>query len=245
MAKSFRNRERFMGDSGYLIHFGIKGQKWGVRRFQNEDGSLTEEGKIRYLGISNANAMNVERLYNEVVDRSNKDLKRINKKYDNVDLTTDDRANLEYTKEVLDSWQKNYRDVLAKDIGTDPSTLQGQKWLDEVYGYRSNMDTEIESLEKKINASEKKKSGNLKGSTKRSIPDYDDKMARKIKENYSPKEIKNSVNSIVEYFKGNGIDILREIKDDKNGRLLKDADVNEQFYILMRMFDETAFDDLD
>ena len=31
-----------------LIHFGIPGQKWGVRRYQNEDGTLTEEGKARY-----------------------------------------------------------------------------------------------------------------------------------------------------------------------------------------------------
>ena len=31
-----------------LYHFGIKGQKWGVRRFQNADGTLTEEGKKRY-----------------------------------------------------------------------------------------------------------------------------------------------------------------------------------------------------
>lgn len=31
-----------------LIHAGIKGQKWGVRRFQYEDGSLTPEGKRRY-----------------------------------------------------------------------------------------------------------------------------------------------------------------------------------------------------
>ena len=34
--------------AGYLIHYGIKGQKKGQRRFQNEDGSLTEEGKRRY-----------------------------------------------------------------------------------------------------------------------------------------------------------------------------------------------------
>lgn len=33
--------------STYLIHHGIKGQKWGVRRFQNSDGTLTEEGKRR------------------------------------------------------------------------------------------------------------------------------------------------------------------------------------------------------
>lgn len=31
-----------------LFHYGIKGQKWGVRRFQNSDGTLTEEGKLRY-----------------------------------------------------------------------------------------------------------------------------------------------------------------------------------------------------
>lgn len=32
-----------------LEHFGIKGQKWGVRRYQNPDGSLTSAGKKRYL----------------------------------------------------------------------------------------------------------------------------------------------------------------------------------------------------
>lgn len=33
----------------YLAHWGIKGQKWGIRRFQNPDGSLTAEGRKRYL----------------------------------------------------------------------------------------------------------------------------------------------------------------------------------------------------
>ena len=33
----------------YLEHHGIKGQKWGQRRYQNEDGSLTSEGISRYL----------------------------------------------------------------------------------------------------------------------------------------------------------------------------------------------------
>ena len=30
-----------------IAHHGIQGQKWGVRRFQNPDGSLTDEGRRR------------------------------------------------------------------------------------------------------------------------------------------------------------------------------------------------------
>jgi hypothetical protein len=33
--------------SAYIYHHGIKGQKWGVRRFQNPDGTLTSAGKAR------------------------------------------------------------------------------------------------------------------------------------------------------------------------------------------------------
>ena len=40
--------------SQYLVHHGVKGQKWGVRRYQNPDGTLTEEG-YRYYGIKRRN----------------------------------------------------------------------------------------------------------------------------------------------------------------------------------------------
>lgn len=35
-------------ENNELIHAGIKGMKWGVRRYQNKDGSLTDLGKRRY-----------------------------------------------------------------------------------------------------------------------------------------------------------------------------------------------------
>ena len=48
----YTNLERFKNNdsSDSLKHYGIKNQKWGIRRWQNADGTFNEEGKIRYFG---------------------------------------------------------------------------------------------------------------------------------------------------------------------------------------------------
>lgn len=38
---------------GYLVHHGILGQRWGIRRYQNADGTLTEEGKRHQKQLQN------------------------------------------------------------------------------------------------------------------------------------------------------------------------------------------------
>ena len=49
--------------SNYLAHHGIKGQKWGVRRFQNPDGTLTDEGRKRYLNSDGSLTKKGEKQY--------------------------------------------------------------------------------------------------------------------------------------------------------------------------------------
>ena len=46
--------------SDELRHYGIKGQRWGVRRFQEEDGSLTPAGKERYADDLDSNKKQIQ-----------------------------------------------------------------------------------------------------------------------------------------------------------------------------------------
>lgn len=48
--------------SNELYHHGIKGQKWGVRRFQYSDGTLTPQGRKRYGGNTSEMEKRVENI---------------------------------------------------------------------------------------------------------------------------------------------------------------------------------------
>lgn len=84
----------------YISHHGIKGQKWGVRRFQNEDGSLTGAGRSRYLsGTGHRIAAKVydvnERYY---AKRGNKLMASTNRSAKERALAKAKRANPEYER---------------------------------------------------------------------------------------------------------------------------------------------------
>lgn len=64
-------------EDNYIAHFGIKGQKWGVRRYQNPDGTLTEAGKAHYSVNTGGN----ERLANKFI-KENAKLQKLSDKAD-------------------------------------------------------------------------------------------------------------------------------------------------------------------
>lgn len=61
-----------------LYHHGILGMKWGVRRFQNKNGSLTSRGKKRRMSqdARDAHKLRKKKLY----EMSNDELKTLNKR---------------------------------------------------------------------------------------------------------------------------------------------------------------------
>lgn len=70
-----------------LIHYGIRGQKWGVRRFQNPDGTLTDAGKKRYnVSSMDVSAKRIERDHRSGKIDADKLLKSGAKKLSDEDL---------------------------------------------------------------------------------------------------------------------------------------------------------------
>ena len=63
-----------------LYHWGIKGMKWGVRRYQNADGTLTDAGKRRYGEPSDDSKMAKEIKKKRVDQMTNAELKKLNER---------------------------------------------------------------------------------------------------------------------------------------------------------------------
>ena len=75
-----------------LYHWGIKGMKWGVRRYQNSDGSLTAAGRKRYTDKDgNLNAAGKKKFGNSVKTKNESEAETPKRK--SVKDMTDDELN--------------------------------------------------------------------------------------------------------------------------------------------------------
>ena len=118
----------------YLAHHGIKGQKWGVRRFQNKDGSLNAAGKKRYGDTSETyNAVkNARKAQREAYSQYNRSfnkaantsvLRNLTKKgreiYNNRwDKAAEDADKYETSKAATKAAKQAYKDAYNKNLET-------------------------------------------------------------------------------------------------------------------------------
>lgn len=105
-------------EHNYLCHYGVLGMKWGIRRYQNKDGTLTSEGRHRYvktMGKENVTALE----FKEKSKRSHK-------------LTKEQRH--EGTVKILSSREDTYEEAIKFDKAR-------KKWDDAV----SDLDKRIKN----------------------------------------------------------------------------------------------------
>lgn len=136
----------------HLQHEGIKGMHWGVRRYQNKDGSLTPEGRRHYSNLKQAYkdaqregsyaAYNYKRSSKE----ANNYLKRAVRKAGSLDNLSDaqlkklrkKQAMAEYFKEdyekkyqkareLTDAAKDRYGRLSVRDLKTRSANINGQK----------------------------------------------------------------------------------------------------------------------
>lgn len=116
------------------MHYGIKGMKWGVRRYQNKDGTLTKKGKTEAR-----KAFQTELILNNSQNPSrNKRTLKVMDKYDRYRTDTQRQATQQYRKAWEDyqkyvrDYSKNHEDTQIRYEHDYDHTKKGKKLLNGI-----------------------------------------------------------------------------------------------------------------
>lgn len=116
-------------DSDFFAHHGIKGQKWGVRRYQNPDGTLTEAGRQRYL--------TTESRLNTAIEKRKTAESNLQRRYSArqkwKDLKREGKENevVKGTKEYLTAKSDYKKYGRGRDIRRDKRELEQAVWREQ------------------------------------------------------------------------------------------------------------------
>ena len=112
--------------SDELYHYGVKGMRWGVRRYQNEDGSLTNRGKRHYDYRDSDQYRNGDSATRQKLTNQYKTMKRYSGK------KNANRGMYNYLNEGQDyntEYKKALKRYAARNAGISAASYLGSRYL--------------------------------------------------------------------------------------------------------------------
>lgn len=168
-----------------LIHYGILGMKWGVRRYQNKDGSLTSAGKKRYSDnddIKEAPQKNTEEPKKKSVkDMSDEELRReVNRMQLEQNYLRMTGQNIEKGKSAVEIALEKMKDSFVSTVAQKSGQILAERLVNSMLGVKDNKDN-------------KDNSSKNNNSNKNDIKEIKDSLTKEI--NSLKKDIKKETKS--------------------------------------------------
>ena len=189
-----------------LIHYGILGMKWGVRRYQNKDGSLTSAGKKRYSNndnIKEAPQKNTEEPKKKSVkDMSDEELRReVNRMQLEQNYLRMTGQNIEKGKSAAEIALGKMKESFVSTVAQKSGQILAERLVNSMLGVKDNKDNKDNSS--KNNNSNKNDIKEVKDSLTKEINSLKKEIKKEIKSNdNSPKKSNETTTTPWQYSQG-------------------------------------------